>query len=368
MKYLTKIPYIRIWANLFIFKGKETLKQYLVDFLLYLAFAIALIVGEVIYFSQSWHSSNLLMLLYFGEYYVLVLPLLSMTARRFYTIGSLWKFCFIIFIPLGGVIWTTVACLASRSEEEAEGRSHEKRVKIPMLIATIASPSSLVGAMIVLIIVAIIVDIFALSTPTIKNKVEDYQFIFGIADTFKRGERDIISFGEYKYNSYLLLVPRETPSTLEKFYYRWMSGVFDVDDYGFYFECKLEQEKFDNYIAGLENFTIKVGDTTKKLVKTEDAFDYPTYVVQWWNVGPKWQVFEYIMLDEVENKVVYAFSMSTGYDQIVKNASYNIAPQDGVDIVPHEMDGFSIYRNPENDKVYKLDEMVYDTSFLNNLL
>ena len=27
MKYLTKVPFIRIWANLFIFKGKETAKQ-----------------------------------------------------------------------------------------------------------------------------------------------------------------------------------------------------------------------------------------------------------------------------------------------------------------------------------------------------
>lgn len=366
MKYLTKVPFIRIWANLFIFKGKETFKQYLLDFLIYLSFAIGIMVCLIIYFNQDWHDSNLVLLIYFAMYYVLVPPLLSMTARRFYTIGSLWKFCFIIFIPLGGVVWTTIACLASRSEEEAEGRSHKKRVKIPMLIATIASPSSLFGAMIVLIIVAFIVDIFA--PPTVKNKVEDYQFIFGIADTFKRGERDIISFGEYKYNSYLLLVPRETPSTLEKFYYRWMSGAFDVDDYGFYFECKLEQDKFDNYVDGLANFSVKVGNTTKKLVKTEDAFDYPTYVVQWWNVGPKWQVFEYIMLDEVENKVVYAFSMSTGYDQIVKNASYNIAPHNGVDIVPREMDGFSIYRDSENDEVYKLDEMVYDTSFLNNLL
>lgn len=366
MKYLTKIPYIRIWANLFIFKGKETLKQYLVDFLLYLAFAIALIVGEVIYFSQSWHSSNLLMLLYFGEYYVLVLPLLSMTARRFYTIGSLWKFCFIIFIPIGGVVWTTIACLASRSEEEAEGRSHKKRVKIPMLIATIASPSSLVGLMFILFIVAIAIDISI--PPTVKNKVEDYQFIFDIADTFKRGERDIIDFGEYKYNSYLILVPRETPSTLEKFYYRWMGGMFDVDAYGFYFECKLEQDKYDNFVDGLDNFSVKVGDTTKKLVKTEDVFDYPTYVAQWWNVGPKWQVFEYIMLDEIENKVIYAFSMSTGYDQIVKNASYNIAPHNGVDIVPREMDSFSIYRDSENNEVYKLDEMVYDISFLDNLL
>lgn len=264
MKYLTKIPYIRIWANLFIFKGKETLKQYLVDFLLYLTFAIALIVGEVIYFSQSWHSSNLLMLLYFGEYYVLVLPLLSMTARRFYTIGSLWKFCFIIFIPLGGVIWTTVACLASRSEEEAEGRSHKKRVKIPMLIAIGVAPSSIAFLMIVLLIVSFFGLLF--TKPTVKTHVEDYQFIFTIADTFKRGERDIISFGEYKYNSYLLLVPRETPSTLEKFYYRWESGI-DVDEYGFYFECKLEQEKFDNYVDGLDNLTVTVEDMTKNLLK-----------------------------------------------------------------------------------------------------
>lgn len=268
-----------------------------------------------------------------------------------------------LFIPFGGLFWATITCLASRSQEEAKGKSYGQRVRIPMIVATVISPESVVDFFVIVFIVAIVIDF----QPIIKNRVKDYQFIFDIVDTFKTGERDIIGFGEYKYNSYLLLVPRKTPSTLKKFYYRWR-GSIDVDDYGFYFECKLEQEKFDNYIAGLENFTIKAGDTTKKLVKTEDAFDYPTYVVQWWSVGPKWQVFEYIMLDEVENKVVYAFSMSTGYDQIVKNASYNIAPHNGVDNVPRKMDGFSIYRNPENDKVYKLDEMVYDISFLDNLL
>lgn len=363
MKYLVKVPFIRIWANLFIFKGKETFKEYLVDFLLYLLFAVGAIVGFSLYLNQDWHSSNLLVLIVFATYFVLVIPILSMTARRLFTVGTSWKLCFLLFIPFGGLVWATITCLASRSQEEAKGKSYRRRVRIPMLVSTVTSPISVAGFFIVFFIVAIIID----SQPTIKNRVEDYQFIFDIVDTFKTGERDIISFGEYKYNSYLLLVPRETPSTLEKFYYRWVSG-FDVDDYGFYFECKLEQDKFDNYVDGLANFSVRVGNTTKKLVKTEDVFDYPTYVVQWWNVGPKWQVFEYIMLDEVENKVVYAFSMSTGYDQIVKNASYNISPHNGVDIVPHKMDGFSIYRNPENDKVYKLDEMVYDISFLDNLL
>jgi len=365
MKYLPNIPFIRIWANLFVFKGKETFKEYLVDFLLYLLFAVGAIVGFSLYLNRDWHSDNLLVLIFFATYYVLVIPILSMTARRLFTVGTSWKFCFLLFIPFGGLIWATITCLASRSKEEAEGKSYRLRVRIPMSVATVTSPTSVVTSFIIFFIVAIIVD----TQPIIKNRVEDYQFIFDIANTFKWGEKDIIGFGEYKYNSYLLLVPRKTPSTLKKFYYRW-SGGMDVDNYGFYFECKLEQEKFDNFIDGLENFTIKVGDTTKKLVKTNDVFDYPTYVVQWNNVGPKWQVFEYIMLDEAENKVIYAFSMSTGYDQIIKNASYNIAPKRGISGVPGGMNHFSIYRDEEEtkyEKYYQLDEMIYDISFLNSL-
>lgn len=363
MKYLPNIPFIRIWANLFVFKGKETFKEFLVDFLLYLLFAVGAIVGFSFYLDRNWPPSNLLVLIVFATYYVLVIPILSLTARRLFTVGTSWKFCFLLFIPFGGLFWAIITCLASRSQEEAKGKSYGQRVRIPMIVATVISPESVIDFFVIVFIVAIVIDF----QPKIKNRVKDYQFIFDIVDTFKTGEKDIIGFGEYKYNSYLLLVPRKTPSTLKKFYYRWSGGI-DVDDYGFYFECKLEQEKFDNYIAGLENFTIKVGDTTNKLVKTDDVFDYPTYVVQWRNVGPKWQVFEYIMLDEKENKAIYAFSMSTGYDEIIKKASYNIAPKNGVDIVPRKMDGFSIYRNPENNKVYKLDDMVYDISFLDNLL
>lgn len=74
------------------------------------------------------------------------------------------------------------------------------------------------------------------------------------------------------------------------------------------------------------------------------------------------------MLDTDENKVIYAFSMSTGYEEIIKNASYNIAPKNGVDNVPKEMNEFSIYKDTEKDSHYELDEMVYDVSFLSNLL
>ena len=366
MKYLVKVPFIRIWANIFIFKGKETAKQYITDFFLYALFSIFIVVIWTFYFTRLMPTPFMAVMSYFLVYYVLVIPLLSLNSRRFYTLGLRWGFAFFVFIPFFiGIVWTLIVSSNTKSESESQDQGSNRAIRKTTKVAWAISPP--LSFFLSLSMLLFIVYLAFNTPPIVKYSVRDYQFIFNIANTFNWGEKDIIGFGEYKYNSYLLLVPRKTPSTLKKFYYRWSESI-DVDNYGFYFECKLEQEKFDNYIAGLENFTIKVGDTTKKLVKTNDVFDYPTYVVQWQNVGPKWQVFEYIMLDESENKVIYAFSMSTGYDQIIKKASYNIAPKNGVDDVPEEMDYFSIYRDKEARKYYKLDEMVYDTSFLDNLL
>ncbi len=366
MKYLVKVPFIRIWANIFIFKGKETAKQYLIDLLLYA------VLGIVILFLWSSRYSVWMPAPYGGVISVfivlsvLAIPLISMTSRRLYTVGLPWGLCFIILIPILGTLWTLIVSLFNDSKRELSNKS-KKEIVTPVIVASIVSPC--VTALLVPVLLFTHAFTLLLSPPVVKRSVNDYQYLYYACSTFKLVKKDIIGFGEYKYNSYLLLVPRKTPSTLKKFYYRWSGGI-DVDDFGFYFECKLEQEKFDNYIAGLENFTIKVGDTTKKLVKTNDVFDYPTYVVQWNNVGPKWQVFEYIMLDEAENKVIYAFSMSTGYDEIIKNASYNIAPKCGISDVPEGMKRFSIYRDEEEaqyEKYYQLDEMIYDISFLNSL-
>ena len=207
-------------------------------------------------------------------------------------------------------------------------------------------------------------DYILLGGTKVRTKISDSQFIYNIVDTFKWGEKDIIGFGEYRYNSYLLLVPRDTPPTLQKFYYRWAGGI-DVDEYGFYFECKLNKESFNTFENGLDAFSIKLDEVNNSLIKVEDKFDYITYIVQWWNVGPKWQTFEYIMLDEENLTVIYAFSMSVGYDEIVKNARYNIFPNDGIDGVLEK--SYSVYRNPETRYALKRDDMIYDISFLNYL-
>ena len=48
MKYLAKVPFIRIWANLFIFKGKENREDYTIDFLLWLVIALPLLIVAIV--------------------------------------------------------------------------------------------------------------------------------------------------------------------------------------------------------------------------------------------------------------------------------------------------------------------------------
>ena len=203
-----------------------------------------------------------------------------------------------------------------------------------------------------------------------KKKISDYQYIFNAAYDWSKTvtcqPNELFSYGEYRYNSYLLLVPRQTPSTLQSFFYRWESGGFDVDVFGFSFSCKLEKDSFNNYVNGLNTFNVKVEDIEQSLIKIEDKFDYPTYLVQWEPYSSlKWQLLEYIMVDQSSFTVVYVYSFSSGYEELKKNVSYNIAPNVELSDIHNR---FSICKNPETYNAYPLKDLVYDNSFIDYLL
>ena len=95
--------------------------------------------------------------------------------------------------------------------------------------------------------------------PVEKTNITDYQYMYeGIVDDWNSAaslgaeREDIFGFGEYLYNSYLLLFPRETPSTLNEYYLRWVKAI-DYDDYAIYFTCELSEP---NYNALLKNSAI----------------------------------------------------------------------------------------------------------------
>ena len=206
-----------------------------------------------------------------------------------------------------------------------------------------------------LILIAIFIILTCCSCSKERTDISDYQFMYdGIVKEWNKQsspDRDtLLGFGEYLYNSHLLLFPRETPSTLGEYYFHWTPGI-DVDSYAIYFSCALSE---DNYIAfsdGLKDFKLQNGEKETAPLYDDTHFDFPTYILQWTEVNKKWEVLEYVMLDNQNRTVVFVYTMSE-LEYIEKNSAYNVTPTE-----MHFLDeNFSIYDN--------FEDSTYDISFL----
>lgn len=193
-----------------------------------------------------------------------------------------------------------------------------------------------------------------------RTSVSDYMYMYeGIVDDWNKQatpghERDtLLGFGEYLYNSELILFPRETPGTLDEFYYYWITGI-DVDGYAIYFTCRLSEGNYASFVDGLKNFKVKSGENEISPLYDTEHFDLPTYILQWTEVGDKWEVLEYIMLDDENTTAVFVYTMSElGHIEI--HSDYRVTPSE-MEFLDYN---FSIYNNFEN--------CTYDISFLEYL-
>ena len=195
---------------------------------------------------------------------------------------------------------------------------------------------------------------------------EHYQYIFERSESSRNG---LFGYGEYKYNSYLLLLPRETPSTLEEYYFRW-EPLIDVDGFAVYFTCKLTEENYACFTDGLASFAMHTETGDIQPIYDTEHFQHPTYILQWLDADKKWEVLEYIMLDEVNHTAVFVYTTLGMQEKVEDNSSYTTMPS-GWDILlpeqkmsealipPYHDDGFSIYAN--------FDTATYDLSFLDYL-
>ena len=121
---------------------------------------------------------------------------------------------------------------------------------------------------ILLVLLIAFLSAFLFSCYYKKNGAKNYQHIF-------KYDSDL-GYGEHKYNSYLLLFPRETPKTLVEFHYETVIAL-DVDCYGIYFICKLSKENYDAFIYGLDNFVVKYGEEERKLLVNTDNSSLEEY-------------------------------------------------------------------------------------------
>lgn len=211
-----------------------------------------------------------------------------------------------------------------------------------------------------LILLSVFLVIGCCSCAKERTDVSDYQYMYdGIVKDWNkkaipgRERESLLGFGEYLYNSQLLLFPRETPSTLQEYYFHW-TPLMDVDGYAIYFTCKLNESNYAYFSDGLKNFKLQNGEKEISPLYDETHFEFPSYILQWTEVGKKWEVLEYIMLDSENNTAVFVYTMSE-LEYIENNSSYKVTPTE----LYFLDENFSIYEDFEN--------CIYDISFLEYL-
>lgn len=205
---------------------------------------------------------------------------------------------------------------------------------------------------------------------------EHYQYTYGVYKDWaphmdKRArEQGLFGYGEYRYQSHLLLFPRETPSTLQEYYFHWSPSI-DVDGFACYFTCGLTEENYAGFAQGLADFVLTSPMGEFRPLCDDEHFEYPAYILQWMEPGKKWQVLEYILLDEANHTAVFVYCTIGMEDDVEAHSAYSITPTtwdilpDGVmspDLLPpgyRHYGGFSIYGDFEN--------AAYDLSFLEYL-
>ena len=203
-----------------------------------------------------------------------------------------------------------------------------------------------------------------------------YQYTYEVRRDWERHmderarEQGLFGYGEYRYQSHLLLFPRETPSTLREYYFRW-SPQIDVDGFACYFTCGLTEENYAGFAQGLADFVLRSPMGEFRPLYDDEHFAYPAYILQWMEPGRKWQVLEYILLDEADHTVVFVYCTIGMEDDVEANSACDITPTtwdilpDNVmprDLLPpgyRHYGGFSIYGDFENAE--------YDLSFLDYL-
>lgn len=213
----------------------------------------------------------------------------------------------------------------------------------------------------VLIFILIICFVFSLcGCASEKTAVTDYSYIYdGIVKDWNKAaapghEREsLLGYGAYLYNSYLTLFPRETPSTLQEFYFHW-TKLIDVDGYAIYFTYQLSEENYGLFSEELHNFKLQNGEETLEPLYDDSHFSLPAYILQWRDVGEKWEVPEYILLDEQKHTAVFVYTMGE-LKNIEEHSAYTVTPSE----MHFLTENFSIYDDFQNS--------TYDISFLEYL-
>lgn len=226
------------------------------------------------------------------------------------------------------------------------------------------------------LLIALLLVCWVNHSTDVRTGPEHYQYTYAMIEDWNKrtlnDREDIFDYGEYLYNSHMLLFPRETPSTLKEYYFYWSQSI-DVDYYGVYFTCQMTETEYADFAEGMESFIMTTAGGTVGPICDTEHFEYPTYILQWLDEGDKWEVLEYVMLDAANQTAVFVYTMGA-LEKIEANSAYAVTPKT-MEILSGEQqgNGFSfdlpgIQQYFSGFSVYDdFDTATYDLGFLDYL-
>ena len=148
---LKKVPYIRVWANLFNYKSREGRKDFILDFILIIITKVSLFTLFLYLLRESYDP--ILELLMVLNIYILFLQSLSLFSRRFTDLDLKFGYSF-FSLALITIPFMFIVCLGKSKDEYDEKyliKKNKKR-KIFLIISCIVSiafiPLSFIGLII----------------------------------------------------------------------------------------------------------------------------------------------------------------------------------------------------------------------------
>lgn len=167
---LEKVPYVRVWANLFNVKSKTNRRDFAIDFFLHLIIWGSIILLLTLMFGDgSPKRVGLTITLLLLSAMIAVGSSISLIGRRLNDIGYKWEYSFLVLIKIVSIVLITICLLKKGSVDE------DQKKPFPKALGVTAVVFALVPFMIpVLIVGAIMISVATGGVVTTSKDIDEF--------------------------------------------------------------------------------------------------------------------------------------------------------------------------------------------------
>lgn len=291
------LVYLRVWINLFNYRGKTRRKEYWTDFVIHvlLTAAIAFLGCWVVGFEEKSAEKNCVILF---SVLFFVLPYLSMSARRLKDAGCPWFLPLLWVAPFVGIVVFMLCFLKSR-EEYASDKEFKKAI-------------NKLAISLVIIVFLLPVALFVIVLELGVKEGTDLKY-YGVWKKY-------LGYDIYDVNSEMCIFPDTCPEKVNGFYYYFGNRQgFSAGYYRFYLDYTLGEEEYRARKAEIAGYMYMPGEggNYASPIRDTEHFGFEAYIFRWSDDG---RHSEYALFDDENRRIFCVYTMYCEIGEIIGKA------------------------------------------------